>query len=705
MTNVLNPVSREPTNIPFGNYRLVKKLAHGGMAEVFLGQRIAEPESGPVVLKCILPKLADDPQFLAMFVNEAQLAAQMDHANIVRVFDFGEHEGRLFMAMEFVEGLDCWRFARCLYPWGKDHAAVAVLIVSQVLRALEYVHGLRDVNGKPLRVVHRDLSPTNIYLSTRGEVKLGDFGIAHIDSHRYRQVTMIPKGKFGYIAPELIEGKQLDQRADIFSVGVVLAELLIGKKMFTGASQLSVMLEIQEGRLDTLDENTDRVEPGLLQILHNALALSPEDRFSDAREFREALQVYMEMQNRLSSSAELAVYVSEAVNVIERNSLTPPTPVTVAAPQTQPVTSPAPPPAPPRTTPTCDAGPMTAQLRATAYESEESEHTPVTRQSTPFIQEWRYTARLEDGQTIGPTSYAHIIELICSDRIGPTTLISAGSGPLGQACSFPELARHLPAYTPTIDANTRPPDKRGALHVHPPSRIILELASSKATGMLTCRHRTSRKEIYFRDGRIVYVTSNEPKELLGEFLVQHNAIDRAELEIALALLPKFSGHLGDTLIALGMLSAVDLFKYISQQIRTRYDDLLDWHRGSYEYYDGTACRTDVLEIQLEPFTTMRERLISKLATLDSDAVLRSVRVATIRRGRLFARILGDLSLPAALNAPIQREEPPFSIATRLRDDLDEAARVSLAKALFIAIETGIWELSGATPSWRAPGPA
>lgn len=705
-TTLRHSASKDIRNKPFGDYLLVRKLAHGGMAEVFLAKRLADPDAGPLVLKCILPELADDPQFLAMFVNEAQLAAQMDHTNIVRVFDFGEHEGRLFMAMEFVEGVDCWRFARCLYPWGEDHAAVAILIVTQVLRALEYVHGLTDVNGNPLRVVHRDLSPTNIYLSTRGAVKLGDFGIARIDSHRYRQVAVIPKGKFGYIAPELIEGRPIDQRADIFSVGVVLAELLIGKKMFTGASQLSVMLEIQEGRLETLDQNTDKVEPGLLQILHNALALCPDERFSDAREFREALQVYMEMQNRLASPAQLAIYVSEAVNIIERNSLNPPTPVTAAASPNTAVTAPAPPPAPPQTTPVCVTEPTQNELRATAYENDDAENTPVTRESSHFVQEWRYTAQLDDGRTVGPTSYAHIIELICSDCIGPTTLVCAGKGTFRPAESFPELARHLPAYTPNTEAqDVQIPNKRGALHVHPAPRIILELSCSQATGMLTCRHRTFRKEVYFREGQIVYVASNEPKELLGEFLVQRNVIDRAELEIALALLPKFSGHLGDTLIALGMMSAVDLFKHIGQQISTRYEDLLNWNRGSYEFYDGTACRTDVLEVRIDPFETVRERLIGAAADLDSDEILAGARNATITKGRLFGRILDGLGLPATLRESIERERTPFSIAQRLRENPSEKARLELAQALFIAFETGIWLLSGPTPSWRSSNPA
>ena len=136
--------------MPFGPYLLTRKIGHGGMAEVFLGRaRDAAPDSAPLVIKCILQELASDPQFLAMFVNEAQLAAQMRHPNIVQVFDFGEVDGRLFMVMEYINGLDCWRFARRLHPWGEDHAATALRIISGVLEALAYAHEMTDVNGRP----------------------------------------------------------------------------------------------------------------------------------------------------------------------------------------------------------------------------------------------------------------------------------------------------------------------------------------------------------------------------------------------------------------------------------------------------------------------------------------------------------------------------------------------------------------------------
>ncbi|MCP4198917.1 MAG: serine/threonine protein kinase [Proteobacteria bacterium] len=302
--------------VAFGRYLLKQKLAHGGMAEVFLGCAMdADPNAEQLVIKCILPELAREPQFVGMFTNEAQLAAQMKHPNIVKVLDFGEVGGRLYMVMEHVEGLDCWRFARRLHPWGEDHTSLVVWIACQVLDALHYAHGVTDVNGISLNVIHRDLSPSNIYLSLKGEVKLGDFGIAKIESERYRRIQMIPHGKHGYVAPEQAEGRAVDRRADIFSMGIVLTELLIGKKLFTDTSQLSQLCDIKEGRLDALDSKVERVAPGLAKVIYKALARVPAHRYATALEFRDVLNAYVDDHGPTSSAPALAEHVRRAVEL------------------------------------------------------------------------------------------------------------------------------------------------------------------------------------------------------------------------------------------------------------------------------------------------------------------------------------------------------------------------------------------------------
>ncbi len=660
------------------------------MAEVFLGRDMDNSDSDErCVVKCILPDLAGDPQFLAMFLNEAQLAAQMDHSNVVKVLDFGEHDGLLYMAMEYVDGLDCWRFARRVYPFGEDHSAVACSIVSQVLEALAYVHEMRDVNGRPLHVVHRDLSPSNIYLSRKGQAKLGDFGIAHIESSRYRKITYIPRGKFGYVAPEQIEGAAVDERADIFAMGIVLAELLIGKKLFKGPSQLSVLLEIRDGRFNTLEQNQDRIEPGLLRIVHKALALDPIRRYPRASEFRDALVQYM--GRRLDCTSSLASLVAYAADIdflgIGRSDASLPPAVTDSAPP--PVRSSSVPPSMVPTNPT--GGTWDLEDDGDTLES-----TPITAEFDQGMA-WRYTVKLKDGAEETAASFARVMELIYRDDIGPDTLVAVNDGPFQPLGMYPELFRHVPVYTPTLDVGeVSSPERRGDFAVEPPPEVILSLALAEETGLLVCKKDRDRKEVYFKRGTPVYASSNDTRGLLGEYLVTKGVIGREDLDMALAVLPKFDGHMGDTLIALGMVSAMDLFRAIGDQIRSRFAELLTWRSGVYEFYRGTTCRQNTPEIPIDPYVYLSDLVFSQASGLDHGAVAQAVRNGTVAPGSAGSGLLRRLSLPEDIHPLLQAVESPTP-AARLIDRYDE---VAFAAALYVGLETGIWTLEGAAAPWR-----
>ncbi len=686
-------MANDDESTAFGNYRLLQKLAHGGMAEVFVGvERDAGPNAPRLVVKRILADLAQDPRFVAMFLNEAQLAAQMSHPNIARVLDFGEQQGRLFMVMEYVEGLDCWKFSRRLYPWGERHEALAVYIAMGVLAGLDYAHHMTDVNGKPLSVVHRDLSPSNIYLSTAGEVKVGDFGIARIDSRRYRRVEVIPKGKFGYMAPEQVEGRAIDRRADVYSVGVVLAELLIGRKLFSGSSQLSVLLDIRDGRMDALDSAEDRVSPELMRVVRGALARKPSDRFATASEFRAALAGHLAAKGEAPTAADLAEQIGRALDLKDPRSSTPgERRSSTPRPEER----------------TLERTPLAIDVRsddtARRASGADAGETPVTAQQDGAAGVGRYSAKLAGGFIVGPTSFAHIIELIYSDRIHAGTEISVDGRNFAPASDIAELARHLPAYTPTAEVErAASPDRRGYLEMETPNEVLLSLAANGEEGLLVCQRENRRKEIYLREGGPVYVGSNDPTELLGESLVKNGVIDRMELEMALALLPKFNGHMGDTLIALGMLSAVDLFAHITRQIRSRLQELLTWRAGTYEFYRGVKCRSGVFEVKIDPFAFVREELLSEMQRLDLTHVLQRMRACLVAPTPLLQKLSDRLALPSEIDEKIKSVGDWLSVG-----ELETAAGKSsliLARALFLALEAGLWAFDGPPPPWRVPKP-
>lgn len=679
------------------------------MAEVFLGRPLEDGDDSDLcVIKCILPSLAQNPQYLAMFVNEAQLAAQMHHPGIVEVYDFGEFEGRLYMAMEFVDGLDCWQFARRVYPWGSDHVSLAIWVISRVLEALQYAHDMKDVNSRLLGVVHRDLSPSNIYLSMNGEVKLGDFGIARIDSERYRKVTLIPKGKFGYVAPEQVAGLPIDKRTDIFAAGVVLAELLIGKKMFTGKSQLSVMMEIKDARLDTLEENVDRIDPALLEILRRSMARNPSDRFADAREFQVALETYLDDNGKMVSQADLALQVSRAVELSESESdvsgdpsldtsasmdVTPAGTADARSGMLATATRPA------------DSAVKTP-LAAVDFTGSSSDNdyfgTPITVQSALFEKNQVYKAQLADGREVGPTSYSHIVELICTDQIGPETLISVDGLRFVPASGLPELTRHLPVHTLTWEFDqSNTPDRKGVFVVEAPGEVVLAICLRAESGMLLCKHGRKRKEVYVKEGRPFNISSNGPDDLLGEFLLRNNVIEKNELELALALLPKFNGHMGDTLIALGIITATELFTQITNQMTARFVELLSWKSGFYEFYRDVACRPDVIEVFMDPFAIVSDTLLNIGAEIVSDAALESLGSCTVIPSSQSQELLGRLKLPSQISTVLLDTFNPTKVDEFSQWSGDSAERNELILALFVALETGLWLIEGGAPPWRS----
>ncbi|HEY2365484.1 MAG TPA: serine/threonine-protein kinase, partial [Polyangiaceae bacterium] len=205
----------------------MERLATGGMAEVYLARR-AGPHgfAKQVAVKRILPQLASDPDFVAMFVDEARVTGRLQHPNIVSVFDFGEEGGELFMAMEFVDGTTGARLIRAAAARSEDiPLEVSLHVALSVLRGLEYAHTALDENGKPLHLVHRDVSPGNVLIDRSGAVKLTDFGIARAAEFERRTDVGQLKGKLGYMSPEQVVGRELDARSDLFTLGIVLAEM------------------------------------------------------------------------------------------------------------------------------------------------------------------------------------------------------------------------------------------------------------------------------------------------------------------------------------------------------------------------------------------------------------------------------------------------------------------------------------------------
>lgn len=280
---------RSEVDSQIGPYIVERSLATGGMAEVLLARKWGPLGfSKRVVIKRILPALAQDPTLFRMFCAEARVAAYLTHPNIVQVFDFGEHEGDLYIAMEYVDGVSCSALLRSV---STRRASVpigpALYIARQVLLGLVCAHEACDELGRPLCLVHRDVSPSNILLGRDGHVKLIDFGIMQSTFGERNTNPGELKGKLRYMSPEQIMGERVDARSDLFTVGVVLTEMLTGRALFPGANDLEILTRITHGDLSVLRKA--KLPEDLRRTLEIALSIDPVRRFQSARGFAQTL--------------------------------------------------------------------------------------------------------------------------------------------------------------------------------------------------------------------------------------------------------------------------------------------------------------------------------------------------------------------------------------------------------------------------------
>lgn len=299
--------------VRFGRYTLVDRLAVGGMAEIFLARQDGlEGFEKTVVIKRIRPHLSKQPAFVKMFLNEAKLAAHLNHPNIVQIYDLGKISESYFIAMEFIFGRDMRRVIPKAAAVGIPFPMVyALKIASSVLEGLYYAHQKADLHGNPLHIVHRDVTPENIFVSFDGTVKVLDFGIAkaanQLDQTRAGEI----KGKLSYMSPEQCTGKRLDNRSDIFSLGVVLYEWITGFRLFTGDSEVAILKSIIDSKIYAPSYFKADIPEEVEAILMRALAKDREERYQTAWEMQYDIDHYLSQSEFTPSNIHLANFLKQ----------------------------------------------------------------------------------------------------------------------------------------------------------------------------------------------------------------------------------------------------------------------------------------------------------------------------------------------------------------------------------------------------------
>lgn len=605
-----------------GSYEVIDRIAVGGMAEVFraraleggVGERI-------VVLKRMLPSVAAESDGPAMFQEEARLGSRVRHPNVVKLLDHVDADGQPYLVFEYVPGCDLWRLSRWLIRQGERmDVQIALHITRQLLSGLQAVHDATDEHGDPMGIVHQDVSPSNLLLSIHGDVKLGDFGIARSKLRNARpSVSSRAKGKLGYLAPEQVTGGATGPQTDVFAAGVLCAELLMGRPLFSGGSELAILLAIRDANIRPFLDLP--LPEDLKQVIARALARQPEERLPSARSFANVLGRFVQ-RSRAELRAELAHLVQRASGMEIEGQLTPP--VDLEDLDTADLQQ--------------NATPITTDLPQQVYSIEGAEES---------------------------YSFAELVEAITTGRVGPEDRVSIDGAPPEPIREHSSLARYLPMSTQTpITQDARvaqEPDIRRNMGASGIVTAFAETALRRETGLWLCQHGGVRKEIYVQDGKPQYVGSNVASEMLGEFLVARGVLSRGELDMALAVLPRFEGRLGDTLVGLGLVEPVDLFQHIETQVREKLLDLFLWKSGTAEFYRGVAPPPSGFPLDLDPWTILDEGVERRLQAGLEEARFAQHVASSVQRVRQLPTFVSEGELPAELRALLTMTADPMPL--------------------------------------------
>ncbi len=314
----MNP-SADPLPVAFGSYTLFDSIGKGGMAEIFLARARTEIGAGRLcVIKRILPEFNRDESFCEMLINEARICAHLSHANVVKTYELGHIDDQYYIAMEYVEGMDLNRLLGVLTKKGIAlPVQFALYIIAEVLKGLDYAHRAGDDRGQPLHIIHRDVSPTNVLISAEGEVKLCDFGIAKVmvGELSARDIHLDDahiKGKIAYMAPEHVAGGDIDQRADLFAVGILLWELLSGRRLYRSKDPDETLKRALAADIPDVEDAGFPEYEMLTAIVRRALSRDRERRFCNGQEFLRAIEDYLHVVGLPVSQFRFAEFLASS---------------------------------------------------------------------------------------------------------------------------------------------------------------------------------------------------------------------------------------------------------------------------------------------------------------------------------------------------------------------------------------------------------
>ena len=623
-----------------GRYTILDRLAVGGMAELFKATLSGDHGFEKLVaIKKILPHLAVDQQFVEMFIDEARITAQLDHRNIVAVFELGTDADTPYIAMQYVDGLDVLALLReCARVPIRLPPEIAVVIARDVCDALDYAHNALDHSGKPLGIVHRDISPGNVLLSWRGDVKLTDFGIARAAERRHKTEAGTLKGKYGYMSPEQVSGGEIDARSDIFAVGILLAEMVMARRLFTSTNDLDILLMVRDARLDRLHKYASEFPIELRVLVTRALQRRPEDRWQSAALFRDALDEWLRRTTG-TTNRDLAGLIGKVINA-----------------------------------PTAD------------LDNDASHPGGVVRQTTN-----------DEEALSGPLTRMSLMRAEAEAARARAAYISGDGIPTGVAeepgSSGTEVTVRDDDLVPDDVEVPSGPREVGDLRERPVLGVVYNLAKTRSTGMLSLEGRAGvLKEVYFVDGQPQFVNSNVEKERLGNYLIEAGALSPQSLQRALGVMHHFGGRLADTLVGLDILDPLEAYRLLAKQVASKLMEAFSWQKGRYTWtprhpnpWKARSLHLDAFRVCGAGAAQLAESLIDEWSTANKLQFIVAeptpeIELANFGLGDAILRVYSLLDGRTRLG----------DLAARVRSP---EARLNLLRLTYLLVQTGHARLS------------
>ena len=669
-------------------YTIIEKIGAGGMAEIYkAAQKGAGGFEKVVVLKKVLPAYVNNESFIRMLAAEAKLASLLHHPNIVQIYDLGQEDKQYFIAMEYVHGKDLLKvLSQCAKAKTRIPMPAVLYIVAEVAAALDHAHNATDLRGEHLGIIHRDVSPSNIIISYDGNVKIMDFGVAKakIQSGDKTRVGVL-KGKIGYMSPEQVMGKELDRRSDVFSLGVILYESIVLKRLFLGKADLETLLNIRDVRIDKKFEKYKSLLPERVEtILRRILTKNPDDRYQSAAELREAIEDCLFEEKIKFGATEMKAFLGGLFD--EDDPLIPETFLQEGD----------------------DDDGETPQPEVAAGEHEGSSARLRIDQKGPTsgvmrldelqaragtmdfdVGNAKFQVKGPNGEVFGPISFENLMKMMKAGAISAEELISVDEGSWKEPQDLTAL-RGVQQQQWSGPVETKPPLYQGDFTKTTFPRLFFNILKNRLSGRLLVKQRITTKNIYIKNNRITHVTSNLKQELLGVSLLKRGIIGQKQLDDAIDYSKNRGVKLGGALIAMKYIRPYELSRLMELFTVEKVQEVFQWTKGEYRFYDAELPSDDVILIAVD------------VPPIMTQAVRKTFNAADYKR---YFKERIHKAVMRMSNARIQLEEMGFtpketkylSYATSARTIAEamqtrvrgEEELVVFFRTLFLCLEAGI----------------